>query len=191
MVANPAMIDAFSFEDILNPNTMIGAVFYALVVFVISLILSILMRKFVHGLFRSREKIALNGTAATFVTQLLQVSIYIAASIIYFQLIPALRALGTAILATAGVASIVIGLAAQNTLGNLVSGLSLLLYRPFRLGDKIKVYASAGDETGVVEGITLGYTILRMPDEEKIIVPNSVLASTVIVNYGRQEAENS
>jgi small-conductance mechanosensitive channel len=54
------------------------------------------------------------------------------------------------------------------------------------LGDKIKVYASAGDETGVVESITLGYTTLTMPNDEKIIIPNSVLASTIIVNYGRQ-----
>jgi small-conductance mechanosensitive channel len=181
------MINTLQLENIFNPNTLIGAVFYALLFFFISLALSILMRKFVDGLVQSRVKTAIDRTAATFITQLSQVGIYIAASIIYFHLIPALRAIGTAILATAGVASIVIGLAAQNTLGNLVSGISLLLYRPFRLGDKIKVYASAGDETGVVEGITLGYTILRMPNDEKIIVPNSVLASTVIVNFGRQE----
>jgi small-conductance mechanosensitive channel len=60
------------------------------------------------------------------------------------------------------------------------------MYRPVRLGDEIKVYASAGDETGVVDSITLGYTTLTMPNNERIIVPNSVLASTIIVNYGQK-----
>jgi small-conductance mechanosensitive channel len=119
------------------------------------------------------------------------VVIFTTAFILYFQLIPALRSIGRAILATAGIASIVLGLAAQNTLGNIISGISLLLYRPVRLGDEVKVYASAGDETGVVESLTLGYTTLRMPNNEKIIVPNSVLASTVIVNYGKKDTAKS
>jgi len=57
------------------------------------------------------------------------------------------------------------------------------------LGDEIKVYASAGDETGVVESITLGYTTLTMSNNEKIIIPNSVLAGTIIVNYGKKDSE--
>ncbi len=135
------------------------------------------------------QRLAADRTAAVFLSQLVQVTVSILAVVIYVHLIPALRAIGTALLATAGVASIVLGLAAQNTLGNIISGISILLYRPIRLGDEIKVYASAGDETGEVKSITLGYTTMIMAGGEKIIVPNSVLASTVIVNYGKKDSD--
>ncbi len=73
---------------------------------------------------------------------------------------PSLRSLETALLTGASVASIVVGLAAQNTLGSLIAGVSLLLYRPFEVGDRAQIAAPTGVETGVVERLTLGYTIL-------------------------------
>ena len=79
-------------------------------------------------------------------------------------------------------ASIVLGLAAQSTLGNLISGMTLLLYRPFQVGDRVQVAAPTGLETGVVEVITLGYTILRTGDNRRIVVPNSAMANQVTVN---------
>lgn len=175
-------------DSVFKPDTLPGALFYAAVFTILALMMSLAVRRLIRRLIDRSQKPSVDRIAATFISQLLQVTIFIVALILYFHLIPALRAIGTAILATAGVASIVLGLAAQSTLGNIISGVSLLIYRPVRLGDKIKVYASAGDETGVVESITLGYTTLRMPNNEIIIIPNSVLASTVIVNYGKGES---
>jgi small conductance mechanosensitive channel len=50
------------------------------------------------------------------------------------------------------------------TLGNLVAGISLLLYRPFKLGDRLQVLAPTGVETGTVENLTRGYTLLKTDD---------------------------
>ncbi len=97
-------------------------------------------------------------------------------------MIPGLRSLGTALLASAGVASVVVGLAAQNTLGNIVAGVSLLMYRPFRVQDLVQVTAASGLETGTIESLTLGYTILKTYDNRRIVVPNSVMATQVTVN---------
>jgi small-conductance mechanosensitive channel len=97
-------------------------------------------------------------------------------------MVPALNGIGTALLAGAGVTSVVLGLAAQNTLGNLIAGMTLLLYRPFQVGDRVQVNAPTGLETGVVEVVTLGYTMLRTGDNRRIVVPNSVMASQVTVN---------
>ena len=97
-------------------------------------------------------------------------------------MIPALRALGTGLLTGASVASVIVGLAAQSTLGNLIAGFALLLYRPFQLQDVVQVTAPGGPETGVVEDLTLGYTILRTPDNRRIVVPNNTMASGVMVN---------
>jgi small conductance mechanosensitive channel len=174
-----------------DPDTLPGAITYAVLFFILALVASLIVRRSIRRLLIRPHRPTVDRTAIAFVSQLLQVSVFVVATILYFHLIPALREVGTGMLATAGFASIVLGLAAQNTLGNVISGVSLLIYRPVRMGDEIKVYASAGDETGVVESITLGYTTLSMPNNERIIIPNSVLASTIIVNYGGQKSAES
>jgi small conductance mechanosensitive channel len=133
----------------------------------------------------------IDRTIASFLSQLGQVSIYLVALIIYAHLVPALRSLGTALLTGVSVASIVIGLAAQSTLGNLIAGISLLLYRPFRLGDQIQVNAPGGKETGVIERLTLGYTVLRTGDKRQIVVPNSTMASQVTINLAAQDPQTT
>jgi small-conductance mechanosensitive channel len=60
--------------------------------------------------------------------------------------------------------------------------MSLVLYRPFRLGDQLQVNAPGGLETGIVENISLGYTILRAADERRLVIPNSLMASQTILN---------
>jgi small-conductance mechanosensitive channel len=102
--------------------------------------------------------------------------------ILYAHLVPELRSLGTALLTGASVASILIGIAAQSTLGNMVAGLSLLLYRPFAIGDSIRLTVAPGvEKAGIVEDLTLGYTLIRTPEDKQIIVPNSVMVSQAII----------
>tara|TARA_R110002012_G_scaffold106010_1_gene247180 strand:- start:24 stop:599 length:576 start_codon:yes stop_codon:yes gene_type:complete len=90
--------------------------------------------------------------------------------------------LRTALLASVSVASIVIGLAAQSTLANFVAGISLIFYRPFRLGDRIQINAPTGLETGIVEDVSLGYTVIQTFDNRRVIISNSVISNTVMVN---------
>jgi small-conductance mechanosensitive channel len=77
---------------------------------------------------------------------------------------------------------VVIGLAAQSTLGNLVAGIAITIYRPFRLGDTLQVATPTGTDIGTVELISLGYTTLRAPAGHLIVLPNSSAASQVIIN---------
>jgi small conductance mechanosensitive channel len=123
----------------------------------------------------------IDPTAASFFGQLAQVVCFLLALIIYAHLVPALRRLGEDMLASAGLVSVVIGLAAQNTLGNLISGFSLLLYRPFAIGDVLTINTPTGKETGTVREFTLGYTKLVTEDGRWIIVPNSTIASNIII----------
>ncbi len=168
--------------QVLDAGTLGGAIFYAAVFTVAAWGLGWLLKSSVtHAMERDRRGLV-DRTAAPFVTQLLGAVIYVIAALLYVHLVPELRGIGTALLAGAGVASIVLGLAAQSTLGNLVSGMTLLLYRPFQVGDRVQVTAPTGLETGVVEVITLGYTILRTGDNRRIVVPNSAMANQVTVN---------
>ena len=106
---------------------------------------------------------------------------------LYAHMIPALDKLATALQASVSVASVVFGLAAQSTLSNFVAGFSLIFYRPFRLGDKLQISAPAGVETGIVEDVSLGYTILKTYDNRRVIISNSSISSTTMVNLSATE----
>ncbi|HAO80362.1 MAG TPA: hypothetical protein DCQ92_15615 [Verrucomicrobia subdivision 3 bacterium] len=115
--------------------------------------------------------------AVKFLAKLTRYAVYVFAFAAYAHFILALSGLGAASLTSIGMISLIVGFAAQNTLGNLIAGISLLLYRPFKLGDRLHVTAPTGLETGTVESLTLGYTLLRTDDNHRVVVPNSLMAS--------------
>jgi small-conductance mechanosensitive channel len=115
--------------------------------------------------------------------------VYIIAFLCYCHLVPALQHLGTAWLASVGVVSVVVGLAAQSTLSNLISGISLVLYRPFRIGDRVQVAAPTGVEIGVVESIDLGYTRMRTADGRRLVIPNATIASQTSINLSLSQSK--
>ena len=78
-----------------------------------------------------------------------------------------------------GVGSLAVGLAAQDTLANMFAGFTLLLDRPFRLGERIQL---ASGEVGDVDAIGLRATCLRTPDETLLVIPNSLLTKEKVVN---------
>lgn len=175
-------LEQFLSKDLLNPATLPGAVFYALVVAVLATIVARLLRLTVGQALKRDHKRRIDRTVVAFLTQLAQITVYLLAFIFYANLIPELRSLGTALLASVSVVSVIIGLAAQPTLGNLIAGIALMLYRPFRVGDRMQINAPTGVELGTVESLTLGYTVLQTFDNRRIVVPNSVMVSQITVN---------
>lgn len=83
----------------------------------------------------------------------------------------------------AGIIGVVLGFAAQETLGSIIAGLVLMLSRPFEIGDWIVV----GDDRGVVTGITIVHTRIRGPNGEHIIIPNEVIAQQTIRNRSAEK----
>jgi small conductance mechanosensitive channel len=164
----------------LRPDTLIGALTYLVVSVLLALALSSLLRRAVQTSLVRKGHI--DRTTISFLKQFGTALIWVIMIILYAHLIPVLRALGTALLAGASVASVVIGLAAQSTLGNLVAGISITIYKPFRLGDTLQVAAPTGTEVGVVELISLGYTTLRAPAGHLVVLPNALAASTATLN---------
>ncbi len=169
-------------KDVLNPSTIEGAIFYAILFLVASIVAARLLRSALLQPLKHERRHPIDRTALTFLAQLAQIGVYLLAGLFYAHLIPALRSLGTVLLAGVSVASIVFGLAAQNTLSNLVAGISLVLYRPVQIDDRIQLNAPTGLETGKIESINLGYSVIRTFDHRRVVVPNSVMASSVIVN---------
>lgn len=164
-------------HELFDPRTLVGAVCLGVVFAIAALILAGLVRRAARRVAEHLSDVA--GLA--FASSLDQVFVYVVALILYAHLIPELRSVGTALLAGAGVVSVIVGFAAQSTLSNVVAGFSLIMWRPIRVGDRVHMSTPKGLVTATAEAISLGYTILRSSDEEQILVPNSTMTSRIVI----------
>lgn len=118
------------------------------------------------------------GTAGTvgFLVRLVTIAVVTAVALRIAGLTPRTLAVGGAFTA------VVLGLAAQQTLGNLIAGTVLLTARPFRVGERVRLQAGglAGQAEGVVSSLGLLYTTLAR-GEDRIMVPNSVVLGAAVV----------
>jgi small-conductance mechanosensitive channel len=92
--------------------------------------------------------------------------------------IPQVRAVATGILASSAIVGIVVGFAAQRTIGNFIAGLLIAFTQPIRLGDYVEIEG----QWGVVEEIGLTYTFIRVTDNDRLVIPNERIASDTIRN---------
>lgn len=84
----------------------------------------------------------------------------------------------TSLVAVLGAAGLAVGLALQGSLSNFASGVLIIMFRPFRIGD----FIMAGGEAGSVQEIGVLATTLHTPDNKKVIVPNSAIMASSITN---------
>lgn len=89
----------------------------------------------------------------------------------------------TSFIAIIGAAGLAIGFALQGSLSNFAAGVMLIIFRPFMAGD----FVEAGGATGLVEEVGIFVTILKTPDNKKIIVPNSGITAGNITNYSAMD----
>ncbi|RKZ49694.1 MAG: mechanosensitive ion channel family protein [Gammaproteobacteria bacterium] len=107
-------------------------------------------------------------------------------ALIAFVIIAALGQLGvqtTSFIAIIGAAGLAIGLSLQASLSNFASGVMIIFFRPFKVGD----FVEAGGVSGVVEGIQIFSTRMRTGDNKAIIVPNSSITGGNITNYSAKD----
>lgn len=98
---------------------------------------------------------------------------------------PKVRQLGTAILASAGIIGIVVGLAAQKTIGTFIAGLQIAFTQPIRLDDVVIVEG----EWGRIEEITLTYVVVRIWDLRRLIIPITYFIEKPFQNWTRVSAD--
>ena len=120
----------------------------------------------------------LDPTSFVFARKIISDIIYIVGISFALVQIPALKTVGHSLLAGAGILSLVAGLASQQALSNIMSGFLIVLFKPFKINDRI----TFNNYTGTVEEINLRQVVLRDLENNRVIVPNSVISSQVIVN---------
>ncbi|MBO4298901.1 MAG: mechanosensitive ion channel [Clostridia bacterium] len=128
---------------------------------------------------RSRKFIRIEPTLRGFLENLARLLLYVTVVLTAAGVMGIPMTSFVTLLASAGVA---VSLAMQGALGNFVGGVTMLLLKPFKAGDYVKI----GDTEGTAKVVGVFYTELVTPDNRHISLPNSSLTSTAIVNYTRE-----
>ena len=125
------------------------------------------------------KRLRIDKTRSKFFQNAISLIIWILAIGTVISLIPRLKHLAVTLFASAGILIAIAGFAAQQAFSNIISGVFIVMFRPFRVGDMIKVGTL---EYGIVEDITLRHTVIVNFENKRIIIPNSVVSSDSITN---------
>jgi small-conductance mechanosensitive channel len=132
-----------------------------------------------RGFERSSRHLKVDATQYSFLKHVVTAVIWVIGLSVVIYTIPALRNLSTSLLASAGILAVIIGFASQQAFSNIVSGILIVIFKPFRVGDRLSIGA---DVRGVVEDITLRHTVIRNYENKRLIIPNSVISNETIEN---------
>ncbi|MEQ3656335.1 MAG: mechanosensitive ion channel family protein [Dokdonia sp.] len=135
-------------------------------------------RVFKRQIRKMSEDLHSDPTNYKFLRRAVVVMIYIVGIAIAIYSVPQLRVLAKSMLAGAGVLAVAIGFASQQALGNIISGIFIIIFKPFRINDRLRI----ADKAGVVEDITLRHTVIRDFENRRIIIPNAQMGNEVITN---------
>ncbi len=151
------------------------SIFILLIAFLLS---KLFRRIFQSALLKSSNVLKVNATNYSFLKNAVTFIIYLVAIIVVFYTIPSLREIGITLLASAGIFAAILGLASQQAFSNIVSGIFIVIFKPFRVDDIIVVQQNSG----IVEDITLRHTIIRNFENRRVIIPNSIISNETLLN---------
>lgn len=151
-----------------------------IVTFAIVMILSFISRRALdYFLKKNSEQLNIDPTNFIFLKNSISYILCFIGLFWIFHKIPYFNSLGTALFAGAGVLAAVIGFASQKAFSNIIGGLFILIFKPFRVHDIIEI---SNNRKGVVEEITLRHTIIKDYESRRIVIPNSIISDETIIN---------
>ena len=149
----------------------------AVIILILGRIFAKLLTKLLNRLLTKNK---VDQTLTSFITSVSYVIMMI------FIILAALEKLDiktTSFVAILGAAGLAVGLALQGSLSNFAAGVLMIIFKPFKVGD----FVEAGGSAGVVEEVGIFTTIIKTPDNKKIIVPNSKITGDNITNYSAND----
>jgi small conductance mechanosensitive channel len=150
------------------------------VVFAFAFIINWIARRYVGDMIaRNADFLRVDTTNYNFLRNAFSFIIYTGAALFILSRIPEFKSASKTIFTATGIVAAIIALASQQALANIFSGLFIIVFKPFRVEDIIEMEPG---RRGIVEDITLRHTIIRDFENKRIIVPNSVINNTVIIN---------
>jgi len=148
--------------------------------FTVAIIVSKILRSLINKFIKlSSTKLKVDPTQFNFLKNAVTFFIFLGALMFIFYSIPKLKALSLTLFAGAGILTAIALFASQQAFANIVSGIFIVIFKPFRVNDIVDV----GNLTkGRVEDITLRHTVIRNYENRRMIIPNSVINSEIITN---------
>lgn len=124
-------------------------------------------------------------TQTKIIGNMISIGIFVLSVAWMLMTFPSIKQVGVSLLASAGVLGVILGFAAQKTLGNFIAGIQIAIAQPIRLDDVVIVE----NEWGRIEEITLTYVVIRIWDMRRLVVPLSYFIDKPFENWTRVSAD--
>lgn len=135
-------------------------------------------RAFKRFIFKLKQSASTDTTTYQFLSRAASATVYLVGFGLAASTIPSLRTLAGSLLAGAGILAVAAGFASQHALSNIISGVFIIIFKPFKVNDRVKLR----EFSGAIEDITLRHTVIRDFENRRILVPNAVISNEIIIN---------
>ncbi len=164
-------------QKFFNSNTGYVILFFIIIIstfLIANLFKRIFKRNILDAVLNSNDP-----TNYLFFQHLVTAGIYVSGISGALYMIPSLRTFSASLLAGAGIFAVAIGFASQKAFSNIISGLFIVIFKPFRINDRLMI---GKEVSGIVEDITLRHTVVRSYENKRFVIPNSLISEQVLVN---------
>ncbi|MCT7554011.1 mechanosensitive ion channel family protein [Aliarcobacter butzleri] len=167
------------------PNNIVEVIASHVFSFIVALLIFFIGKWIVNKIVTILGKVLrkINGIDETLVKFLENIVYYVLLTVVIIAALNKLGIATTSFLAILGAAGLAIGLALKDSLGNFASGVMIVIFKPFKVGDSV----IAGGVTGTVTEVTIFNTVFLTADNQKIIVPNSSITGGSITNVNAND----
>lgn len=170
-------------------NSFLNISIFIILVFFIAWIVSRIIRFFIVKAIQKKNKKNTRDYSTTslkFMMNSVKFFAGILAILVIIFSVPSFRAKASQIFAGAGILAAILGFAAQAAISNLIAGAFIVIFKPFRVGDFIRLDKL---RVGIVEDITLRHTVINNFENKRLIIPNSVISTESILNHTIEDSK--
>lgn len=167
-------------DEILKLDTTWKIAMYIFTIMLISWMFSRLMRFTIVSYLKKSKSEKYKKTSLQFLKNSIKFFIGLFAILYIIMTVPVFKSKAAFIFSGAGILAAIIGFAAQAAISNLIAGAFIVVFKPFRVGDYIKLDES---RIGIVEDITLRHTVINNFENIRLIIPNSIISTESVLNH--------
>lgn len=164
---------------------MLFSIVVVLILWVLSRIIRFFMTKIIQRRIRKNDG-NYSTTSLKFLMNSIKFFTMILALVVIVLSVPVLRSKATFIFSGAGILAAIIGFAAQAAISNLIAGAFIVMFKPFRVGDFIRL---DDIRVGIVEDITLRHTVINNFENKRLIIPNSIISTESVLNHTIEDSQ--
>jgi small-conductance mechanosensitive channel len=165
--------------SIFNNSTTMSILIPVTTILVSLLIMQLFGRFYFGVVLKNIQYFNKNKTSYKFLGYFIKALIILIGFGLAIYSIEPLKGIATSMLAGAGIMAVAIGFASQQVLSNIISGIFIVTFKPFKINDRIIIRDKL---VGIVDEITLRHTVIRNFENQRIILPNSIISNEIIIN---------